>query len=160
PISRAGGDAADEPGEERLDDPEGSVPAGHVGLAATALERAYDVARHVLGLDDGSAEERVREDGALREALRLDEARVDGLAADPGAAHEERDPRMPLDDRRRRPLDRLAVGDVAELVLAVEFLGEGAKPLLAAGDEHAPEPARRELAGDRRADPARGAGDD
>src|SRR5205085_163702 len=85
-ISRACGDAADEPGEERLDDPEGSVPAGHVGLAATALERAYDVARHVLRLDDSSAEERVREDGTLREALRLDEARVDGVDADPAPA--------------------------------------------------------------------------
>jgi hypothetical protein len=45
-------------------------------------------------------------------------------------------------------------------VLAVEFLGEGAEPVLAARDEDAAVAAGGEGAGDRGADPARGAGDD
>jgi len=67
---------------------------------------------------------------------------------------------MALPHRRRRALDRLPVGDVADLVLAVELLGERAEPVLAPRDEDAAVPPGGELAGDRRADPARGAGDD
>ena len=67
---------------------------------------------------------------------------------------------MPFPHRRRRALDRLPVGDVADLVLAVELLGERAEPVLAPRDEDAAVAARGQLASDRRADPARGAGDD
>jgi hypothetical protein len=67
---------------------------------------------------------------------------------------------MPLAHRRRRSLDRFAVGDVADLGLAVELLGERAEPVLAARDEDASVAAGGESTGDRGADPARGAGDD
>jgi hypothetical protein len=67
---------------------------------------------------------------------------------------------VPFANRRGRPLDGLAVGDVAELVLAAELLGERPQPVLAAGEEDAEVAARRKGAGDRGADPARGASDD
>ena len=67
---------------------------------------------------------------------------------------------MPLANARSHALDRLPVGDVADLDLAVELLGEGAEAVLAPRDEDAAVAAGGEGAGDRRADPARGAGDD
>jgi hypothetical protein len=67
---------------------------------------------------------------------------------------------VPLPHRRGQALDRLPVGDVAGLGLAVELFGERSKPVLAARDEDAAVAARGEGAGDRRADPARGARDD
>src|SRR5205085_2129952 len=67
---------------------------------------------------------------------------------------------MALPHRRRRALDRLPVGDVADLVLAVELLGQRVEPVLAPRDEDAAVAAGGEGAGDRGADPARGAGDD
>ena len=57
-------------------------------------------------------------------------------------------------------LDRVPVGDVADLVLAVELLRERAEPVLAPRDEDAAVAPPGEPAGDRGANPARGAGDD
>lgn len=67
---------------------------------------------------------------------------------------------MPATDRCGRALDRLAVGDVAELVLGAELVGQRPEPVLTAGEEDAEVPAAGQLAGDRGADAARGAGDD
>ena len=68
--------------------------------------------------------------------------------------------RVPLEHGRGDALDCAAVGDVADLVLAAELLGERAQPILAAREQDAVEPASREGTRDRGADPARGAGDD
>src|SRR5205823_2637294 len=120
--------------------------------AARGLERGEE------GAQAPDAAEVVRLDEA-DEALGLDvEEAV--AARDAGVADEDAYPRMPLANRGRRPLHGLAVGDVAELVLAAELLGQRAEPVLAPGEEDAEVAARREGAGDRGADPARGAGDD
>jgi hypothetical protein len=65
-----------------------------------------------------------------------------------------------LPHRGGQALDRLPVGDVADFGLAADCLGERAEPVLAPRDEDAAVAAGGEGAGDRRADPARGAGDD
>ena len=67
---------------------------------------------------------------------------------------------MPLEDGRRDALDRLAVGDVADLVLAVELRGELAQAILAPREQHAVPAVAREPPSERRADAARRAGDD
>jgi len=67
---------------------------------------------------------------------------------------------MPLQHGGGAAVDGAAVGDVAELVLGAELLGERAQPLLAAGDQDAVPASCGEGAGDRLADPGRGAGDD
>ena len=58
-------------------------------------------------------------------------------AGDAGVVDEQRDARVPLDDRGGRALDRLAVADVAELPLGAELLGERAQALFAARDQDA-----------------------
>ena len=67
---------------------------------------------------------------------------------------------MPLEHARRDSLDRLAVGDVADLVLAVELFRELAQPVFAAGEQHAAPAVACESSCERRADAARRAGDD
>jgi hypothetical protein len=67
---------------------------------------------------------------------------------------------MPLEHTRRDPLDRLAVGDVADLVLAVELLRQLTQPVLAAGEQHAAPAVPCESSSEGRADAARRAGDD
>jgi len=59
---------------------------------------------------------------------------------------------MPCCDGRAQALDRLAVADVAELVLAAQLLGERAQQLLAARDEDGQPVPLGEPAGDRLAD--------
>jgi hypothetical protein len=67
---------------------------------------------------------------------------------------------MALLDRRRRSLDRLPVGDVADLVLAGDLLGERPQAVLAPREEDTEVATRGELADERGADAARGARDD
>ena len=68
--------------------------------------------------------------------------------------------RVPLEDACGYPLDRLAVGDVADLELAAELACERLEPLAAPGEQDAVASPRRERPRRRLADPARGAGDD
>jgi hypothetical protein len=56
-------------------------------------------------------------------------------------------------------LDLLALGHVAELVLAAELVGQRLEPLAPAGDEDAAPAALREPARDRLADARAGSGD-
>jgi hypothetical protein len=67
---------------------------------------------------------------------------------------------MPLAYRRRDPVDRLAVADVADLELAADLLRERAQPLLAPREQDTPPAARRERARSCGADSARRPGDD
>src|ERR671910_52516 len=46
-----------------------------------------------------------------------------------GVVHEQLDFRMTPDPRRRRPLDRLSITHVAELVLALDLCGHSTQPL-------------------------------
>ena len=94
-------------------------------------------------------------------SIRSDEASQEAPAAgNAGVVDEQRDARVPLDDRGGRPLDRIAVADVAELPLGAELLGERAQPLLAARDQHALPTAAPQGSRNRRPDPTRAAGDD
>ena len=63
--------------------------------------------------------------------------------------------RVSLEDARGGSLDGRAVGDVADLGLAPDLVGERAQPILAARDEHAAPSLFREEAGGRLADPGR-----
>ena len=94
----------------------------------------------------------------------LDPLRVGAQEAAPAGnarvVDEQLDLRVPLDDRGGRALDRLAIADVAELLLGADLLGERPQPLLAARDQHALPAAARAAPRDRRPDPARAAGDD
>src|SRR6266511_1583528 len=67
---------------------------------------------------------------------------------------------MTLADPRRHRVHRFALGDVADVVLAVDLAREGTQPLLASREQHAPPPGARQRTRDRRADPARCARDD
>ena len=89
--------------------------------------------------------------------IAVEEGRARG---DAGVVHEQVNARMPLEDSGRDALDRLPVGDVADLVLAADLLGERPQPILAAGEQHAVPAAAREQACDLRADAGRRAGDD
>jgi hypothetical protein len=104
------------------------------------------------------AGEVVRPDHALDE-LGLDRQEV-AAAGNASVVREQVHLRMPLEHARRDALDRLAVRDVADLVLAVEFLRQPAQPVLAAGKQHAAPSVLCESSSERRADPARRAGDD
>ena len=67
---------------------------------------------------------------------------------------------MALEDPRGHRVDRVSVGDVAQLDLAAELLGERAEPVLPARDEHALPALLREESRRRLADPGRRARDD
>ncbi len=67
---------------------------------------------------------------------------------------------MAPEDPLRHGLDRVAVGDVAQLDLATELLRERPQPVLAPRDEHAVPSLLREQPCDRLADPRRRAGHD
>jgi hypothetical protein len=67
---------------------------------------------------------------------------------------------MALADGGPGAVDSLPVGDVADLVLAADLVGERSEPVLAPRDEDATPAARRERARRRSADPARRARDD
>ncbi len=65
-----------------------------------------------------------------------------------------------LEDAGGRALDRVSVGDVAQLVFAADLLGERSQPVFATREEHAAPAAAREQPGDLRADAGRRARDD
>jgi hypothetical protein len=67
---------------------------------------------------------------------------------------------MTCQHRRGHALDVFAATDVADLMLADEFRGEGAQAVLAAGEQHEAPTLAGQRAGDRLADPARGTRDD
>ena len=81
-------------------------------------------------------------------------------AGDPGAVCEQADPRVTLEHGRGGALDRLAFGDVAELVLAAELGRERCEPVLAACHQDEVPAVASEPARERLADPARRARDD
>ena len=95
----------------------------------------------------------------------LDQLRVDvrepAAGRDARVVDEQVDRRVPLEDRRCRALDVLALGDVADLdVRAIVDLGrERAEPILAPRDEDAPPAAAAQLPREGFADPARRSGD-
>src|SRR5207244_7953808 len=86
----------------------------------------------------------------------LEEARP---CADPGVVHQQADPRMALENGGGDPVDGFAVGDVEELVLAADLLGERAQPVLAPREQDAAPTVLREQPRRRLADPGRGARD-
>src|SRR5262249_11252605 len=81
-----------------------------------------------------------------------------GAAGDSGAVDEQLHRRMAFADARRHRVDGLAVGQVAELVLAAELLGQEAQTILSARQQNAEPVPGGELARERRADAARCAG--
>jgi len=93
------------------------------------------------------------------DAVEVDDEEV-ATRRDAGVVHEQVHGRMAHEDPRGECLDGVTVGDVAQLDLAVDLLGERAQPVLTAGDEHAAPPALREAPRDRLADACRGAGYD
>ena len=137
-------------------------PAGREGDGARDRDDVDDVRARLEARLEGAhapdAAEVVRPQHRL-DALRLEREEV-GAAGDARVVDEQVDPRVPLEDRRGRALDRRAVGDVAELELAAELRRERLEPLLPPRDEHAAPASPGELSRRRLADPARGAGDD
>ena len=67
---------------------------------------------------------------------------------------------MPLRHSRRRAIYRLALADIADLVLTVDLRGDGTKTLLVARDQDAVPPPRAELSRDGRPDARVAAGND
>ena len=85
------------------------------------------------------------------------------VVAAPGHArvvHEQSDLGMALADRSGHPLDRVAVGNVADLVFASDLRGRRLESVLAPPDEHAQPVALGQLARDGGADAGPAAGDD
>ncbi len=87
----------------------------------------------------------------------VEEARC---AGDARVVDEQPDLRMASHDGRRHALYRLAIADVAHLVLGAELLGHTGEALGAARDEHAVPAAALQPSRQRGADAARAAGDD
>jgi hypothetical protein len=245
PVSRAREQPSERAGGDGLHDRARAVPPGHERLDRVAAEHRHDVLGHRVRPDHGPPQERVAEDCPLRKALRLDQARVDGVDADAAAAqlggararerelgvlrrrvgargrerdcardrddvddigrpaalesgqegaeapdraevvraqhlldpvgvgaeeaapgrqarvvHEQADRGVARCHLGRDALDRLAARDVAHVRLAAELLGERLEPVAPPREQHAPPRLAREAPGDRRADPARRAGDD
>ena len=63
---------------------------------------------------------------------------------DARVVHEQVNARVPLEDAGCDALDGLPIGDVAQLVLAADLLGERPQPVLAACEQHAAPAATRE----------------
>ena len=85
------------------------------------------------------------------------------VVAAPGHARvvdEQSDLGMALADGSGHPLDRVAVGNVADLVFASDLRGRRLESVLAPPDEHAQPVALGQLARDGRADAGPAAGDD
>ena len=124
-----------------------TTSAGRGGLEAGQERAQAPDAAEVVRADDGL--DRLRR--GVEEARPRRDARV---------VHEQVHERMPLEHAGRGGLDRGAVGDVAQLVLAAGLLGERAQRLLAPCEQHAVPAAPGELPGQLRADPGRGPRDD
>src|SRR5436309_13707256 len=77
--------AHEQAGKERLCDRSHAVPARDDDLRPVALDRPYDSLGDELGPDDDPAEPPASQP-VLREALRVDEPRVDRVHVDPSRA--------------------------------------------------------------------------
>ena len=67
---------------------------------------------------------------------------------------------MTCQQRRCHTVNVFAATDIADLILALEFVCERAQSVLPAGEQHEAPAFASERAGDRLADPTRGTGND
>ena len=137
-------------------EPAATVPATETTFTTSEGAAASSARQEGAQAPDAAEVVRARH---LLDPLRR-EAQEAAAARDAGVVDEQRDAGVALHDRGGRPLDRLAVADVAELPLGAELLGERPQALFAARDQDAVPAAPAQGSRHRGPDPARAAGDD